>query len=61
MLHVHRVTWSLHATTKDPTCHNQDGRSCMPQLRPSAAEKKKETHHHTEMEEGGELWGWLNT
>ena len=32
----------------------------MLQLRPSAA-KKKETHHDTEMEEGGQLWGWLNT
>ena len=31
---------SLHAATKHPTCQNEDGRSCMLQLRPGAAKKK---------------------
>ena len=30
---------SLSAATKHPTCQNEDGRSCMLQLRPGAAKK----------------------
>ena len=30
-------TRSSHDTTKEPTCLKEDGRACMPQLRPSAA------------------------
>ena len=36
--------WIPQATTKNPTCHSKDRRSCMLQPRPGAAKRKKESH-----------------
>ena len=36
---AHAATKSLHATTKDPTCHNKDGGAHVLQLRPSAGKQ----------------------